>query len=168
MPLDAEALFREHHAALFRYLVRLTAGDEAMAKDAVQQAFLRLLETPPEDDSNVRAWLYTVATNAVRGWTHGSRRRHALLTEHTDRLPTPREAVQPDRQVEASGELRRLQEALDQLPHRDRSILMLRAEGLKHREIAEAVGTTTGSVGTLAARALKKLSSRMNLDGESA
>jgi DNA-directed RNA polymerase specialized sigma24 family protein len=35
----------------------------------------------------------------------------------------------------------------------------MREEGFSHREIAEAVGTTTGSVGTMFARALTKLES---------
>jgi DNA-directed RNA polymerase specialized sigma24 family protein len=33
----------------------------------------------------------------------------------------------------------------------------MREEGFTHREIADAVGTTTGSVGTMFARALAKL-----------
>lgn len=164
MPLDPERLFREHHAALYRYLVRLCGGDEETAKDAVQHAFLRLLERPPEE-GNVRAWLYTVATNAVREWKGRSRRRNDLLTEHEHRVPTPGEEPRPDRIAEAREEAHRVQRALNALTERERSIVLLRAEGLRHREIAEAVGTTTGSVGTMAARALKKLSELVDLDG---
>jgi DNA-directed RNA polymerase specialized sigma24 family protein len=39
-------------------------------------------------------------------------------------------------------------------------------EVFSHREIAEAVGTTTGSVGTMIARALDKLATRLQLDEE--
>lgn len=44
--------------------------------------------------------------------------------------------------------------ALGRLKERDLGIPLLRAGGLKHREIAEGVGTTTGSVGTLLRSAL--------------
>jgi DNA-directed RNA polymerase specialized sigma24 family protein len=44
----------------------------------------------------------------------------------------------------------------------------MREEGFTHREIAEAVGTTTGSVGTLIARALDRLAERLPLDQEDA
>jgi DNA-directed RNA polymerase specialized sigma24 family protein len=40
----------------------------------------------------------------------------------------------------------------------------MREEGFAHREIAEALETTTGSVGTLLARALDRLASRLPLD----
>jgi RNA polymerase sigma-70 factor (ECF subfamily) len=158
--LDAEALFHEHHEALFRYLLHLS-GDEAMARDAVQHAFLRLLERPPEHE-NVRAWLYTVATNAVREWKGTSRRRSELLNENKDRVPVPGPEPEPDRSWEAREEIRRVRKALDELGARDRTILLLRAEGFKHKEIAEVVGTTTGSVGTMAARALDKLARRLD------
>ena len=45
-------------------------------------------------------------------------------------------------------------------------MLLMREEGFSHREIAEAVGTTTGSVGTMIARALDKLAARLQLDEE--
>lgn len=156
MKIDAEALFREHHVALYRYLLRMT-GDEAMAKDAVQQAFLRLLERPPRQ-GNTRAWLFTVATNAVRDWTDHERRRDTLLMDRQDRVPVPTPEPSPERILERKQAARLVGEALAGLPRRDRAVLLLRAEGLRHREIAEAVGATTGSVGTMIARALERMS----------
>ena len=47
---------------------------------------------------------------------------------------------------------------LDSLPEKDRVMLLMQQEGFSHKEIAEAVGTTTGSVGTMLARALRKFS----------
>jgi DNA-directed RNA polymerase specialized sigma24 family protein len=42
----------------------------------------------------------------------------------------------------------------------------MREEGFAHREIAEAVDTTTGSIGTIVARALDKLAAELRLDEE--
>jgi DNA-directed RNA polymerase specialized sigma24 family protein len=47
--------------------------------------------------------------------------------------------------------------ALSALSPKERSAVLMREEGFAHREIAEALGTTTGSVGTLLARALDRL-----------
>jgi RNA polymerase sigma factor (sigma-70 family) len=58
--------------------------------------------------------------------------------------------------TEARAAVRR---ALACLSEKERTILLMREEGFSHREIAEAVGTTTGSVGTMFARALTKLES---------
>ena len=54
---------------------------------------------------------------------------------------------------------------MDQLEPRDRTVLLMREEGFTHHEIADAVGTTTKSVGTMIARALAKLAQRLDLDG---
>ena len=56
--------------------------------------------------------------------------------------------------------------ALAGLSGKERMALLMREEGFAQREIAEAVGTTTGSVGTLIARALDKLAERIDLDRE--
>jgi len=45
-------------------------------------------------------------------------------------------------------------------------VLLMREEGFAHREIAEAVGTTTASVGTMIARALDKLARLLPLDAD--
>ena len=66
--VDLNALYTEHNEALTRYLTRLT-GDRESAADAAQEAYSRLLSQPPAHSDNLRAWLYTVATNVVRdGW----------------------------------------------------------------------------------------------------
>jgi len=157
--LDVGRLFREHHQALYRYLVAF-GGDEATAKDAVQFAFLRMLERPPEDGSP-RAWLYRVATNAVVEWTRseGHRRRLAQDRGYPPALGDPPEEA--SRRAEVNDARDRLQRVLSRLEERDRTLLLMREEGFTHREMAEAVGTTTGSVGTLLARALKKAGAAM-------
>lgn len=153
--LDVDRLFRLHHLEVFRYLVRLS-GDETLAADGVQHAFLRLLEAPPEP-RHVRAWLFRVATNWIRDRTRSERRRSELLAENPGRVPVGEPDPPPDRLFERRRAEERVRTALGELDERDRTILLLREEGFTQREIAEAVGTTTGSVGTMTARALRKL-----------
>jgi RNA polymerase sigma-70 factor (ECF subfamily) len=163
MALDADALFRRHHLPLFRYLVRLS-GDESAARDAVQHAFLKLLESPPRPH-NVRAWIYRVATNALRETKRTEQRRATLRTEQAPRMPVGDPPLAPDRLAERRQAREQLHRALDEMRERDRTLLLLRAEGFTHREMAEAVGTTTGSVGTLIARALERLSTILDSHG---
>jgi RNA polymerase sigma factor (sigma-70 family) len=160
--LDVEALFAAHHAPLFRYLVRLT-GDVDLANDAAQEAFTRLVANPPRDQ-HPRAWLYTVATNVVRGWSNSRKRRLTLLQVGGARVPTGDAPMSPEWHAESSERRALVRAALDQLSERDRTVLLMREEGFSHREIAEVVGTTTGSVGTMIARALEKLASLLPLD----
>ena len=160
-----EDAFARHQAELFRYAARFT-GDGDLAEDVVQDAFVRLAERPPKDDSQLRAWLYRVTTTIAIDALRTSRRRLALMASQPDRVPLPGSSPDPARAAE-TGELRaKVRAALATLNEKERAILLMREEGFAHREIAEAVGTTTGSVGTMHARALEKLAQRLDLDAE--
>ncbi|MGH7500600.1 MAG: RNA polymerase sigma factor [Longimicrobiales bacterium] len=162
--MDVARLYVEHHAALFRYLYRLT-GDGDLAADAVQETFTRMLARPPREE-NPKAWLFTVATNQVRAWANRTKRRLALVdTERAARQSADPPPL-PDA-VTHAGEVRHtVRAALDALSEKERTVLLMREEGFAHREIAAAVGTTTASVGTMIARALDKLAERLSLDAE--
>lgn len=163
--MDAARLFEEHHAELHRYLVRLT-GDEDLAQDAAQEAFARLIARPPED-THPRAWLFTVATNLVRTWAGARSRRLALLGAAAARVPAADPWPDPGELAEAGERRDAVRRALEELTEKERTILLMREEGFSHREIAAAVRTTTGSVGTMVARALDKLARALPLDAES-
>jgi RNA polymerase sigma-70 factor, ECF subfamily len=160
--MDAARLFEQHHGALFRYVVRLT-GDVDVAHDAVQETFTRLLATPPRDE-NPRGWLFAVATNIVRATANREARQRHLLASNTGRAPVPATMPPPDESAVQSDDVRKVRAALRALPERERVILLMREEGFTHREIAEAVGTTTGSIGTMISRALDRLATLLPLD----
>lgn len=149
--MDGGALYRTESDALRRYLSRMS-GDADAAEDLVQETFVRALRHPAALERAGRGWLFTVATNLLRDRAR-SRERHARLAKQVVERSAPR----TDAEAEA-GELRkRLATALAALSHRERSAILLRHEGYAQREIAEILGTTTGTIGTLTARALRKL-----------
>jgi RNA polymerase sigma-70 factor (ECF subfamily) len=160
--MDVAQLFAEHHAALFRYLARLT-GDADTAADAAQEAFVRLVERPPRP-GETRAWLFRVGANAALESARTRTRRLRLLDARPERVPMGDAPLRPDEALDREERRRRVQAALAVLPERDRRMLLMREEGFSHREIAEAVGTTTGSVGTMIARALDRLAAVLPLD----
>lgn len=164
--MDAAALFNEHYKPLFRYLSRLV-GDPDVAADAAQEAFVKLLEKPPEP-THLRGWLYRTGTNAALEGRRTSARRSRILAGANDRAPIADAPLTPDVILDKAEQQRRVHGALQLLSDRDRTILLMREEGFKHAEIAEAVGTTTGSVGTLIARAMKNLAHELRLDLEEA
>lgn len=164
--LDVTRLFDEHHQSLYRYLVRLS-GDVDLAADAVQEAFLRMMTRPPQREGGERAWLFTVGTNVILETARKRSRRGRLLAVAEGRSPIGDPPRDPHEIVEADERRRVVRDALAMLSEKERTALLMREEGFSHREIAEAVGTTTGSVGTLVARALDKLSGVLTLDRES-
>ena len=154
-PLPFADLVERHRAELLRYLVRFL-GDEHDAQDACQdtllkahRAFVRL--TP---DSNVRAWLYRIATNSARSHARQRARRRAR-TVHTelDALPA---AAGPS--PERSEDLRTVERAVQALPPRQRAALMLRRfQGLDYADIARSLGGNEAAARANVYQAVKKL-----------
>lgn len=144
-------LFDAEFSRLFRYLDR-SSGDPELAADLAQEAFARLYRRGALPESPV-AWLVSVAMNLLRNERSKRARRIRLLTvdrarrAHSDGAPLPGSGSAGD------TERRRVRAALDRLPERERSLLLLRAEGYAYRELAAALGLEEASVGTLLARA---------------
>lgn len=158
--MDVDELFAKHQAALVRYLTRYT-GDPEVAADATQDAYLRLVESPPSRNDNVRAWLFTVATNLVRdGWKR--ERRAEQLLEVSNRVPIASPVSDPHASVERAERAVLARQMLARVTDRERTILLMWVEGFSHREIADAVGTTAGTIGPTIARSLKKLSKQID------
>ncbi|MEJ2503658.1 MAG: sigma-70 family RNA polymerase sigma factor [Gemmatimonadota bacterium] len=148
--MDYDQLFARLYPQLFRYLHRLT-GDPDAADDAAQEAFVRLTQQSlPEDEA--RPWLFTVATNLIRDRARKAV-RHRRLEPHVPRVQPP---DPPDRSVERKERIAMVRKALAELSERDRTMLMMREEGFKYAEIANAVDVAPGSVGTLLARAVQR------------
>lgn len=162
--MDVDKLFADHYEGLFRYLIRLT-GDSDLASDIAQESFVRLIERKPEN-SGLRSWLYRVATNLVRDHSRVRGRRLELLQESPDRTPHADPPVDAQRALEVEEKKKAVWKGLDELSERDRTVLLMRERGFSHREIADAVGTTTKSVGSIIARALKKLADQLALQPE--
>jgi RNA polymerase sigma-70 factor, ECF subfamily len=150
--MDFDAVYRRLHPNIFRYLERLT-GDADAADDIAQEAFVRLLSRPDLSEDAARLWLFTVATNLVRDRGRSTARRARLLTATP---PQTGRMAQPDEDLERKEQIGSVRAALQVLPERDRQMLLMREEGFRYDEIAQAVGVAPGSVGTLMARALKK------------
>jgi RNA polymerase sigma-70 factor, ECF subfamily len=156
---SAELLFQQHHAALRRYLARYT-GDADMAADIAQEAFVRFLEHAPPADA-AAPWLFRVATNLAKDHARTRTRRRHLVLSGRAMLSHSDPAAAPDAAVARTVARRLVGEAFDALSEKERMALLMREEGYAHREIADALGTTTGSIGTLLARALRKAAARL-------
>jgi RNA polymerase sigma factor (sigma-70 family) len=162
--MSVEKLFAENYEALVRYLTRFTR-DSDIAADLAQEAFIRYVEREP-DNTNPRAWLFTVATNLARDHVRIWNRRVVLMNEAPDEAPMGEAAPAADVALEAEESRLLVREALDRLSERERTLLLMREEGFSHEEMAKATGTTTKSVGTMLVRAFRKLSLLLATDRE--
>jgi RNA polymerase sigma-70 factor, ECF subfamily len=157
-------LYELHHEPLRRYLARFT-GDADLAADIAHEAFVRLLEKAP-DPANAAPWLFRVATNLARDSVRTQSRRRLLVLKGRAMLAHADPPPAPDRGLDRATARRRVRDAFDALNEKERMALLMREEGYSHREIADAIGTTTGSIGTLLTRALRKAATRLGRTGE--
>lgn len=162
--MDVEETFREHGDDLFRYLAR-QCGDAELAQDAVQETFLRLHQSPPEKVEAVRAWLFRTGLNVIRDTHRVESNRRRILRSRPSEVPTPGQQPSPAERLESREQVASVRKALAGLREKERTALLMRESGFKHREIADELGTTTATVGTLIARSLAKLESAMQAGG---
>jgi RNA polymerase sigma-70 factor, ECF subfamily len=160
---EATILFGELRKPLLRYLVCLgLSSDEA--QDVVQDSFLRLhrhLSSGGAQD-NIRSWLFRVAHNQARNRQNSYDRRFSARLDEAGAESIPDEAT-PERVLLEKEKLERLGNAIRTLTDAERECLLLRASGLRYREIGEVVGIATSTVADTVERAVKKLAEKCNV-----
>jgi len=159
---EVTALYRELRKPLLRYLVCLgLTSDEA--QDVVQDAFLNLQRHLASNGAreNVRGWLFRVAHNQARNrQTSYHRRFGEPLDGQMDFLA---DEATPEQRVLEKEKFRRLAAAIRMLAECERECLLLRAGGLRYREIGEVLGIATSTVGDTVERAIKKLAEKCDV-----
>jgi RNA polymerase sigma-70 factor, ECF subfamily len=159
---EVTALYRELRKPLLRYLVCLgLSADEA--QDVVQDVFLTLHRHLAAGGSqeNIRGWVFRVAHNQARNrQTSYDRRFAAPLDAGAQSLL--HEAT-PERAVLEKERFRQLGKAIRLLADTERECLLLRAAGLRYREIGEVLAIPTSTVADTVDRAIKKLAEKCNV-----
>jgi len=138
-PVAFDQAYARYRGRLYAFLVRLTRRP-FLAEDLLQDTWLSLARHAASlrPDTNLGAWLFTVARNRYRSY-----RRWALLD--ADRLREvglwPRETGSPFEDAAASETERRLEAALGALPLKYReALLLVGVEGLAPEGAAEVLG----------------------------
>jgi RNA polymerase sigma-70 factor (ECF subfamily) len=130
--------------------LRRLCRDAALADDLLQHTFLRLAERGPElrSDSNLKAWLFTVARNAFYDHARGEITGDAAALE---------EVFAPSPQLEAQLLLRDVEQALRELHPQDRELLLMIAEGFTPSELATVQRIDAAAVRQRLTRARSRL-----------
>jgi len=163
-------LLLEHSDRLYgRALYILRDADEAA--DVTQEVFLRLWRARAEVDADkVPAWLSRVTHNlcidAIRRRKVVSAHLGTADVEITERLAAPASVHNdPELGLQLENRQRRLLDAMAELPPETRSVMMMHYfEGMKLREIAEALGKTVSALKVQIHRARRTLRTVLEAD----
>lgn len=157
------ALYRRHADRVYT-VVRRLAGDDALAEDWSQEAWMRAIRGLPDfrGDSLFSTWLHRIAVNCALYGERGRRRLRERETELPEELPSNHRT---DRDLVRL----RLQRAIDLLPAGMRRVLVLHdVEGYTHDEIGELLGVAPGTCKSqlFKARTKMRVMLRETIEGE--
>jgi RNA polymerase sigma-70 factor (ECF subfamily) len=161
---DAEVTAAYHalRQPLRRYLLGLGLSmDEA--EDVIQDVFLTLHRHVADGRSrhNLRGWVFRVAHNCARNRQQRYERRFGAPIERAADSIAP--GATPERTAIDNERFRRLGRAIRQLPDTERECLLLRAEGLRYREIGEVLNLPTSTVADIISRAIRTLAEKCDV-----
>jgi RNA polymerase sigma-70 factor, ECF subfamily len=158
LELEVVALFDRYRSQLLAYVSAfgITGHD---GEEVVQEVFLSLFchLRLGKSRSNLRGWIFRVAHNLALKQRHRNRRWLERTEPDGDAESAPDRELNPEEQLLTVQRQRRLQLAVNKLPERDRLCFLLRAEGLRYREIAEVLGISLGSVSLSLTRSVARL-----------
>ena len=131
--------------------VMLTArrllGNTADAEEAVQEVFLRVYKYLHRFDRTkaFEPWLYRLTVNVCNDIA-SRRPRAGEVVSHEDH-ETPAETLDPDELLDADQQRKLIQNALQELPEKQRAAIVLRdLQGLSTSEVAETLKISEATV----------------------
>jgi RNA polymerase sigma-70 factor (ECF subfamily) len=149
-----------HEKPLCRY-ARSLCGDDATARDAVQETFLRLCKAKRKKiEGHEAAWLYRVCCSRVLDIKKKEKPMHYLSEKHEVVLSA--EQRSPHEQVALKDSESLIPGMMNRLPARHKEAVRLKFEqNLSYREIASVLDITESNVGFILHTALTSLREQM-------
>ncbi len=138
-----EKLLRRHASPLLMFLERMV-GDHHRGEELFQEVFLAVWvkRRQYQYPRPFKPWLYAIALNKCRAWFRG-RSVPPVPLDAEDALEPPARDTSPTEAAIATETAALVHRAIQQLPHQQRAVVVLRVwEGLSYAQIAEVLGCT--------------------------
>jgi len=158
---EVVGLFEQFRTPLLRYLMSLGLNAQD-GEEVIQDVFLALFQhlKKGKRGDNLRGWIFRVAHNLALKQFRSANSRIVRASVPIDEVQSEIVscAATPEEVLGQTQSQERIQAIIQALPELDKRCLYLRAEGLRYREIADALGVSLGSVANSLERAIGKLS----------
>lgn len=162
-----DAIYEAHHDRVYAFLFRL-AGRRDVADDLFQETWLSVARSAGRlrDDTNLSAWIFTIARNAYR-----SHRRWSFLDLGTfvplEREDAATDDADPERRSATTEERRRLERCFARLGVAAReALLLVTLEGFDQVDAAAILGISHAALRQRISRARTELARLMEDDDE--
>lgn len=151
-----ERLYNMYSGKLYNFIMRISSGNQYMAEEVVQSAFIRVWEVRErvEPESSFISFLCTIAKNLLMNMYQ----RQTVEYVYNEYLKNT--GVDRDSQTEESIDLRFLNEYIDslaeELPAQRKKIFILsKRQNYTNKEIAKMMGISESTVATQLSLAVK-------------
>jgi RNA polymerase sigma-70 factor (ECF subfamily) len=158
--------------ALYRTALRMTRS-EADAEDLVQETFIRAFRFREQftPGTNLKAWLFRILTNTFINQYRRKAARpqstelddvdESILYRHMRDVAPASESPDPETLIVDNTVSTEVKEALEELPEKFRTTVLLDVEGFSYKEIAETLDIPIGTVMSRLHRGRKFLQKRL-------
>jgi RNA polymerase sigma-70 factor, ECF subfamily len=163
-----EELVQKYQREVYGLACRMVSDSEE-AKDLAQQAFLQAFVhiRSFRRDAQFRTWLFRIAINQCYNFLKSRRKFGDPLD--CDELNLATTEPSPEADLITRDDRRRLYEALERLPAKQRAVITLKVEqGLSYQEISQVLGGTAGAARVNYCQALKTLKKHMQNEDDHA
>ncbi|MBN2211858.1 MAG: sigma-70 family RNA polymerase sigma factor [Sedimentisphaerales bacterium] len=142
-------------------VVGFEVKDEHLARDIMQDFFVKLMDRPlPDDIRDMKSYLFRAIQNDIKN----ARRRLARYREHLEgykeyRTIRQQRTEHADRKITQAEDIEKLLEAVNlQLPQRERQAIVLKyVHGYDSKQISAEMGIKPRSIARYMSVGLKKL-----------
>jgi RNA polymerase sigma factor (sigma-70 family) len=146
-----------HQSALIRY-ARSLLHDGDRARDAVQEAFIKLCQQSPEKvGDHLLPWLFRAVRNQCLNMLRKEKRMSHL--DDLDSVSVQENPAQSHPQEQRRKEtINSLFELVETLPHRQRELVLLKfQQDFSYQEISDVTGLSVTNVGYILHQAIRAL-----------
>lgn len=160
---DAMCRVYEKYKDYLLTLAKALLGDTAAAEDVVHDVFVSFAESVSEFQltGNLRSYLATCVANLARDRIRASKQARKLDAAGVIRSGSD----DPEKSALETEELTRLRQAMAQLPHEQREVVVLHVRGgMRFREIAKLQGVSISTTHGRYRYGLDKLRSLLNTE----
>ncbi len=157
-------IVKKYQEKLYWHIRRLVINHED-ANDVLQNVFIKVWNYLDNfrEEANLYTWLYRIATNETLTFLDKEKRRSAFsLSDHETGLANK---LQAEKGFDANKLEWRLQQAIQSLPEKQRTVFLLRYyDEMPYEEMSKVLETSTGALKASYHHAVKKVEEFLKRD----
>ncbi len=155
-----ERLVRDHYPSVYR-LAYKWCGVQQDAEDITQEVFVRMVRKLHtfNQAASIKTWLYRITLNTARDF----HRKTANRRKHESAFAREEGCGNPVPCADSQTEAKRIYQAIDRLPEKQKSaVLLVFSEELSHKEAARVLQCSESTISWRVFMARKRLKKLLN------